>query len=120
MVPEVRAELVEQVGPAYPHRYVMAPGSPRIAVVSRYPLRLVPGPGLPGVEMIVDGPHGEFALFALHVPRPWFSADGGYQVGWPSTPPSSRAWRYGCAPSRCPSCSSATSTAPTAAATTAR
>jgi endonuclease/exonuclease/phosphatase family metal-dependent hydrolase len=32
------------------------------------------------MRLRVDGPAGRFVLYALHVPRPWFTTHGGYQA----------------------------------------
>jgi endonuclease/exonuclease/phosphatase (EEP) superfamily protein YafD len=66
----------------YPHRELALTGGPDLAVYSRYPLRVLdrPGPDLPGLRLRVAGPAGPFVLYALHVPRPWFTTRGGYQA----------------------------------------
>jgi endonuclease/exonuclease/phosphatase (EEP) superfamily protein YafD len=84
VVTEMTRGLVAPLSAAYPHRLWDRDG-PEVAVYSRFPLRVteVSGPDLPGLRAEVDGPEGPFVLYALHVPRPWYTAGGGYQV----TPP---------------------------------
>lgn len=55
---------------------------PGVAVFSRLPMRLLDGPGpeLPGMRLLVQGPAGPFVLYALHVPRPWLTDEGGFQA----------------------------------------
>ncbi len=65
----------------YPYR-LDRPNVPGVAVFSTLPVRLLdgPGPDLPGLRVQVDGPRGPFVLYALHVPRPWFTDRGSYQA----------------------------------------
>ena len=65
----------------YPYRELEL-GAPAVAVYSRSPLRRLDDalPALPGMRLRVDGPAGRFVLYALHVPRPWFTTRGGYQA----------------------------------------
>jgi len=85
-VAETTPDVDARLAVAYPHRHFVYTGSPAggpdVAVYSRWPLRAAedPGPGLPGVRVEVDGPAGPFVLYALHVPRPWFTTVGGYQA----------------------------------------
>lgn len=71
-----------ELSAAYPYREVTF-GGPDIAVYSRLPLRLLerPTPDLPGLRVEVTGPAGPFVLYALHVPRPWYTTgEGEYQA----------------------------------------
>jgi hypothetical protein len=66
----------------YPNREVLRDG-PSVGVYSRLPLRVLDrgGADLPGMRLEVDGRDGPFLLYGLHVPRPWYTADGsGYQA----------------------------------------
>jgi len=86
VIPEVAAEAIEPLLPAYPHRYVRIHDhdDPDIAVLSRYPLRVLEpvGPSMPGARLEVGGPDGPFVLYGLHIPRPWFTgeSDSRYQA----------------------------------------
>jgi hypothetical protein len=63
------------------HRFhVYAGGTPAVGVYSRFPVRLLdaPGPDFPGVRAAVDAPT-PFVVYALHVPRPWWTGGFGYQ-----------------------------------------
>jgi len=74
-----------------------------VGVYSRLPLRppdLV-GPEVPGVRVQVDGPTGPFVLYALHVPRPWYTSAGSYQATPTSSTGSSPRWPPGSPPSGC-------------------
>ncbi|OLT14829.1 hypothetical protein BJF78_17485 [Pseudonocardia sp. CNS-139] len=105
----------------YRYRYRDA-GGPEVAVFSRLPMHgtETSGPDLAGVRVVVDGPAGPFVLYALHVPRPWFTARGGYQVS-PAEHSRQLAVLAGrVAAERLPWWSPATSTRPTATGTTAR
>jgi endonuclease/exonuclease/phosphatase (EEP) superfamily protein YafD len=84
VVTEMAGGLSAPLSAAYPHRFRDS-GSPDVAVYSRLPLRVteISGPDLPGVRAEIDGPAGTFVLYALHVPRPWWTARGGYQVTAP-------------------------------------
>jgi hypothetical protein len=66
------------VAAGYPY-HLFADGTPSVGVYSRYPLRLLqdPGPGFPGMRVAVAAP-APFVLYAMHVPKPWFSGSGGY------------------------------------------
>lgn len=66
---------------AYPFRTVTYDG-PAVAVFSRYPVRVLDltSPALPGLRVEIEGPAGPFVLYALHVPRPWFTDQGGWQA----------------------------------------
>ena len=48
---------------------------------SRFPVRLLDGtgPDLPGLRVAVDAPT-PFVLYAMHVPRPWWTGGGSYQA----------------------------------------
>ncbi|WP_300018957.1 endonuclease/exonuclease/phosphatase family protein [Pseudonocardia sp.] len=76
--PGLRDALTEQ----YPHELFTDGDRPRLGVFSRYPLRLLEpaGPDLPGLRVRVDAPTGPFVLYALHIPRPWFTSEGEYQT----------------------------------------
>jgi endonuclease/exonuclease/phosphatase (EEP) superfamily protein YafD len=65
----------------YPHHVSTTGGPPSVGVYSRFPIRLLesPGPDLPGMRVAVDAPT-PFVLYALHVPRPWWTGSRGYQV----------------------------------------
>lgn len=68
------------LAPGYPyHLFTMAGG--QVGVYSRFPLRLLEAPDadLPGMRVAVAAPL-PFELVALHVPRPWWTARGGYQA----------------------------------------
>ncbi|WP_433558636.1 endonuclease/exonuclease/phosphatase family protein [Pseudonocardia xinjiangensis] len=69
---------------AYPYRERTV-GGPEVAVYSRLPLRVLetPTPDRPGLRLEVTGPQGPFVLYALHVPRPWFTTEGAYQATVP-------------------------------------
>lgn len=79
VIPEVSAEVVEELAAAYPHRYVRIDDNddPDLAVLSRLPLRVLDpvGPDMPGARLQVTGPHGPFVLYGLHIPRPWFTGE---------------------------------------------
>jgi endonuclease/exonuclease/phosphatase (EEP) superfamily protein YafD len=82
VVVEMTNHLVEPLSTVYPYRYFDDRG-PDFGVYSRLPFRATEerGPDLPGVRVEVSGPDGPFALYALHVARPWFGSDGvSYQV----------------------------------------
>jgi hypothetical protein len=66
------------VAASYPF-HLFAGDSPTVGVYSRFPLRLLqgPGPGFPGMRVAVSAPT-PFVLYAMHVPKPWFSGTGGY------------------------------------------
>ena len=69
-------------GLAAVHPYhLFTAGAPSIGVYSRFPLRLLEpaGPDLPGLRVAVDAA-APFTLYALHVPRPWWTEHGSYQV----------------------------------------
>ncbi len=82
VVAEMTPALDPPLAAAYPYRELALTGAPNVAVYSRLPLRVLdrPGPDLPGLRLQVDGPAGPFVLYALHVPRPWFTTRGGYQA----------------------------------------
>jgi len=64
------------------YRYhLFTPGPPAVGVYARFPLQLLdpPGPDLPGMRVAVDAPI-PFVLYALHVPRPWWTDQGNYQA----------------------------------------
>ena len=84
VVSEMTGALTGPLSAAYPHRF-WDRDRPGVAVYSRLPLRVteISGPDLPGVRAEVEGPAGPFVLYALHVPRPWWTAHGGYQVTAP-------------------------------------
>jgi endonuclease/exonuclease/phosphatase (EEP) superfamily protein YafD len=81
VVSEATDDLAPALVPAYPYRE-RAVGGPEVAVYSRLPLRLLEtqAPDLPGLRLEVAGPAGPFVLYALHVPRPWFTTVGAYQA----------------------------------------
>jgi hypothetical protein len=64
----------------YAH-HLSGAGTPSVSVYSRFPIRLLTsaGPDLPGVRVAVEAP-SPFVLYALHVPRPWWTGHGGYQA----------------------------------------
>ncbi|PVZ03664.1 endonuclease/exonuclease/phosphatase family protein [Actinomycetospora cinnamomea] len=68
------------VAAAYPF-HVSSLGAPAVGVYSRVPVRLLerPGPDLRGMRVAVEGPT-PFVLYALHVPRPWWTGRGSYQA----------------------------------------
>jgi endonuclease/exonuclease/phosphatase (EEP) superfamily protein YafD len=84
VVSEMTDELTAPLSAAYPHRFWDG-NRPAVAVYSRLPFRVtdVTCPDLPGVRAEVDGPGGPFVLYALHVPRPWYTAQGSFQVTAP-------------------------------------
>jgi endonuclease/exonuclease/phosphatase (EEP) superfamily protein YafD len=67
--------------PGVPRGGVYSPATPRVGVYSRFPLQVLelPGPDLPGLRVVVDAPT-PFTLYALHVPRPWWTGRGEYQA----------------------------------------
>lgn len=79
------AETPDRLDPVlaadHPYHHLV-PGGPSIGLYSRLPFRVLeePGPDLPGLRVQVDGPAGPFVLYALHVPRPWYTTEGGYQA----------------------------------------
>ncbi len=81
VVSEYAPALGTALSDAYPYRETEQ-GGPGVAVFSRLPIRLLegPGPALPGMRVQVDGPAGPFVVYALHVPRPWLTDEGGYQA----------------------------------------
>jgi endonuclease/exonuclease/phosphatase (EEP) superfamily protein YafD len=84
VITEMTGRLDAPLSAAYPYR-LWSRGGPEVAVYSRLPLRLTDpaGPDLPGVRVEVTGPDGPFALYALHIPRPWYTDRGSYQVTAP-------------------------------------
>lgn len=84
VVSEMTGELSAPLAAAYPHRY-RDRGNPDVAVYSRLPMHVTAtsGPDLPGLRAEVDGPGGRFVLYALHVPRPWWTSRGSHQVTAP-------------------------------------
>lgn len=78
VVAELAPDTAEDFGEDYPHTVLGGPGNSPIGVFSRHPVRVLEdaGPDLPGMRVLVDGPDGEFVLYALHVPRPWFGSSG--------------------------------------------
>jgi hypothetical protein len=84
VVTEMTGALAAPLSVVYPHRF-WDRDSPDVAVYSRLPVRVTEtsGPDLPGLRAEVDGPAGPFVLYALHVPRPWYTVRGGYQVSPP-------------------------------------
>ncbi len=84
VVSEMDDGLAAPLSAAYPYRFWDG-NRPGVAVYSRLPFRVteVTGPDLAGVRAEVDGPAGPFVLYALHVPRPWYTAQGGFQVTAP-------------------------------------
>ncbi|MHA6781366.1 endonuclease/exonuclease/phosphatase family protein [Pseudonocardia saturnea] len=88
VVAELAPDTAEDFGEEYPHAVSGGPVDSPLGVFSRYPVRVLEqaGPDLPGLRVLVEGPEGEFVLYALHIPRPWFgrSVDGqGYEVSVP-------------------------------------
>ncbi|MDN5931283.1 MAG: endonuclease/exonuclease/phosphatase family protein [Pseudonocardia sp.] len=86
VVLELAPDTVGDFGEEYPHAAVGGPVQSPLGVFSRYPVRVLEqaGPDLPGLRVLVDGPDGEFVLYALHIPRPWFGRDvEGYEVSVP-------------------------------------
>jgi endonuclease/exonuclease/phosphatase (EEP) superfamily protein YafD len=81
VVVEMTNHLVEPLAAIYPYRY-FDDRNPDFGVYSRLPFRVTAerGPDLPGVRVEVSGPDKPFALYALHVPRPWASGGPRYQV----------------------------------------
>jgi endonuclease/exonuclease/phosphatase (EEP) superfamily protein YafD len=67
--------------PGVPRGGVYSPATPRVGVYSRFPVQVLelPGPDLPGMRVSVDAPT-PFVLYALHVPRPWWTGRGEYQA----------------------------------------
>lgn len=65
---------------AYPFR-VFVDGTPSVGVYSRVPVRLLEaqGPDFPGLRVAVEG-RSPFVLYAMHVPRPWWTGSGSYQA----------------------------------------
>jgi endonuclease/exonuclease/phosphatase family metal-dependent hydrolase len=61
--------------------HVYTSGTPRVGVYSRFPVRALelPGPDLPGMRVAVDAPT-PFVIYALHIPRPWWTGRGDYQA----------------------------------------
>lgn len=66
------------VAAGYPY-HLFAPGEPAVGVYSRVPVRLLdpPAPGFPGMRVAVGG-RTPFVLYAMHVPKPWWTGSGGY------------------------------------------
>lgn len=81
VVAEMAPRLEPLLAADHPYRTAVTSG-PSVGVFSRFPLRLLDGPrpDLPGLRVEVAGPAGPFVLYALHVPRPWFTTRGGYQA----------------------------------------
>ena len=82
VISELSPRVDAALSAVYPNREVLR-GGPSVGVYSRLPLRVLDrgGPDLPGMRLEVDGPDGPFLLYGLHVPRPWYTADGsGYQA----------------------------------------
>jgi endonuclease/exonuclease/phosphatase (EEP) superfamily protein YafD len=83
VVPELAPDTVDDFGEEYPHAVVGGPPDSPLGVFSRYPVRVLEADGtdLPGLRVLVDGPDGEFVLYALHIPRPWIGrSDQDYEV----------------------------------------
>ncbi len=80
VVVENNGYLDEDLAAGYPH-HEFTWGSATVGVYSRHPLRLLDEPGrdLPGMRVAVDAPT-PFVLYALHVPRPWWTGRGAYQA----------------------------------------
>lgn len=86
VVAELAPSTVADFGEVYPHTVAGGPPNSRTGVFSRYPVRVLQesGPALPGMRVLVDGPDGEFVLYALHIPRPWLGrSDEHYEVTVP-------------------------------------
>ena len=66
---------------AYPNRR-LAWEAGAVGVYSRLPLGPAEpvDPAVPGVRVQVAGPAGEFVLYALHVPRPWYRTGPDYEA----------------------------------------
>lgn len=82
VVAELPPGMNDELSSTYPYRVDNDSGTPSVGVFSRYPVRVLEGsgPDLPGLKVQVDGPSGPFVLYALHIPRPWFTTEGGYQA----------------------------------------
>jgi hypothetical protein len=77
VVSEIGRPLTTRLSLTYPNHAAFWNG-PAVAVFSRWPLTVLerPGPDLPGFMLRVHAPSGPFDLIAVHVPRPWWSANG--------------------------------------------
>lgn len=82
VTPESTQGLAAELSAVYPYQHFAAADGPAVGIYSRFPLRVLQdaGPDLPGARVEVDGPAGTFVLYALHVPRPWFTSRGSYQA----------------------------------------
>ncbi len=80
----VISEMPSRLEPALAGTYPFVErvsGGPQLSVFSKLPVRLLESreADLPGLRVEVAGPAGPFVLYALHVPRPWFTNNGDYQ-----------------------------------------
>ncbi|TQJ06462.1 endonuclease/exonuclease/phosphatase family protein [Kribbella jejuensis] len=77
VVSEIGEPLTNRLAQSYPN-HVADWNGPSIGIFSRWPLTVLeqPGPDLPGFLLRVQAPSGDFDLIAVHVPRPWWTADG--------------------------------------------
>jgi hypothetical protein len=80
VVVEDNPAIDEALSATYPN-HTFTSGPPGVGVYSRFPVRLLDpvGPDLPGLRVAVDAPT-PFVLYALHVPRPWWTGSGAYQA----------------------------------------
>ena len=51
---------------------------PQVGVYSRFPFRVLAEPSrdLPGFRVLIAAPSGQFVLYGLHIPRPWYTDRG--------------------------------------------
>ncbi len=80
VVAENTSAVDADLAKTYPH-HLATTGPPSVGVYSRFPLQLLemPGPDLPGMRVAVEAPT-PFVLYAMHIPRPWWTGRGAYQV----------------------------------------
>lgn len=79
VVSEVTRELNDMLAPRYPHHYAESLSGPEVAVYSRFPISAVTAaePNLPGARVELTTPRGTVVVYALHVPRPWYTDSTG-------------------------------------------
>lgn len=85
VVPEATIEVHERLAAAYPNSIRADRRDAAIGVYSRLPIdepRFVPNllDRTRQHRVVVDGPDGQFVLWAVHLPKPWLTASGSYEM----------------------------------------